>query len=116
MAALMDQGDLEGAHAVMLEALPVLGRSAILVARADILACLMARRKKFQLSARLLGASEQFRRSCETARDPVERRCREEAERLLRSATTPELRKAWMEAGSRESEEDLAAAIADHHP
>jgi hypothetical protein len=111
VAALTAEDDLDGADAMVLEALPVLGRSAILIARADILACLMARRGRFQLAARLIGASDRFRAGCEAPRDPVEHRCREEAMALLCEAVEQSRLAAWLEAGTTEGEDELAKAI-----
>ena len=112
IAALTAEGDLDEAESMALEALPVLGRSAILIARADILACFLARRGRFQLAARLLGASDRFRADCEIPRDAVERRCREEAMALLYEAFEDTVCAAWIEDGTRQREDDLARAIA----
>lgn len=76
----------ERAVVVAREALPVLRRSGIFIARADILAHLMARLGLFSLSLRLLAASDRFRRACETPRDPMEAHCHAQAIGLVRHA------------------------------
>jgi predicted ATPase/DNA-binding winged helix-turn-helix (wHTH) protein len=112
VAALTGDDDLDGADSMVEGSLPVLRRSAILIARADIFACLMARRGRFQLAARLIGASDRFRQSCGTARDPVDRRSHEEAMALLCESVDEVTRTAWIEAGTNDSEDELAAALA----
>jgi len=112
IAALVAEDELDAADAVAREALPVLRRSGILAARADILAILMTRRGRFELAARLLGASDRFRADCETGRDPVEQRCRDEAVALLCAAVDDNVRIAWMAAGATDSDDTLVNAIA----
>jgi hypothetical protein len=107
----VDDAELGDAISVAREALPVLRRCGILLARADILAYLMARRRLFEPAARLLGASDRFRAECETARDPVEQRCRDDALRLLCAAVDDGARAAWMAAGARSEEEELVREI-----
>ena len=111
VAALTADNELDAANAVAKEALRVLGRSAILVARADIIACLMARRQHPELAARLLGASDRFRSACETPRDLVEARCRDEAFTLIVAAAGEAACFDWMASGANSSEDKLAAEI-----
>jgi len=111
VAALTAENELDAANRVAREALHALGRSAILVARADILACLMARRQRFELAGRLLGASERFRSLCETPRDVIEARCRDEAIALLSAAVEESVVARWIAAGESNTEEELAAAV-----
>jgi len=111
IAALTAENELDAADAAAREALPVLGRSGILIARADILACLMARRGRFELAARLLGASDRFRADCETPRDPIEERSREQALAVLYDAVDRDTRVAWMAAGATLGEDELVEAI-----
>jgi predicted ATPase/DNA-binding winged helix-turn-helix (wHTH) protein len=112
IAALTANDELEAAATLALEALPALRRSGILVARADILAWLMARLTRLELSARLLGASERFRAECETRRDAIEERCRASALALLREAVDDAHLATSMAAGAGDSEDALARAIA----
>lgn len=111
IAALTAEDQLDEAELVAGEAVPVLARCGILVARADVLAWLMARRGRFELATRLLGASDHFRAGCETARDPVEERCRKEAQALLSAAVQEPVRLGWMRAGAAASEDDLMASM-----
>ena len=111
VAALTADNQLDAANAVAKEALRALGRSAILIARADIIACLMARRQCLELAARLLGASDRFRSACETPRNPIEARCRDEAFALIVAGAGKEACLNWMAVGSNSTEDQLAAAI-----
>lgn len=112
IAALTAKKRLDEAEAVAAEAVPVLARGSILVARADILAQLMAHRGFHEAAARLLGASEHFRASCETPRDPVERRCRADALALLEAAVDEAQLREWIGAGARATETELMALLA----
>ncbi|HKX42354.1 MAG TPA: winged helix-turn-helix domain-containing protein [Burkholderiaceae bacterium] len=116
IAALTADDELEAAETLAREALPALTRSGILVARADILAWLMARLSRHQLAARLLGASEHFRSACETVRDVIEQRCREQAFALLRAAVPEERLAAWQALGAEQSEDELASALSMREP
>lgn len=111
IAALTAEDELDEAQRVAAEALPVLARCAILVARADILAWLMARRGRFETAARLLGASDAFRAGCETARDPVEQQAWQEALDRVSAAVPESTRLGWMAAGASASEEALIASV-----
>ncbi|SFM05114.1 winged helix-turn-helix domain-containing protein [Variovorax sp. OV329] len=111
IAALTAEKQLDEAEAVAAEAVPVLSRSSILVARADILSLLMAQRGRHEAAARLLGASEHFRASCETPRDPVERRCRADAMAFLAGAVGQTQLREWMTAGAGATEAELVALL-----
>ena len=111
IAALTTEAQLEEAELVACSALPVLAGSAILIARADILAWLMARLGHFEVAARLIGASDNFRAGCETARDLVEQRCRQEALAILSASVREPTQLAWVHAGACASEEDLVAPL-----
>ena len=112
IGAMTLQGDehLAEAYGIACRALPVLQRSGILLASADILACLAARQGRLELAGRLLGASDKFRAEGETPRDAVERRFRETALQCL-PGVDPMVLKHWMAAGADDSEEMLAQAI-----
>jgi len=71
----------------------------------------MARRQRFELAGRLLGASERFRSLCETPRDVIEARCRDEAIALLSAAVEEPVVARWIAAGESNTEEELAAAV-----
>ncbi len=107
IAALTAQDRLDDATAVALDALPVLRRSGILLARSDILACLAARRGRHELAARLLGASDRYRADGQTPRDPLEQRCREQARELVSRALPDPVRVAWMAAGANADEDEV---------
>jgi predicted ATPase/DNA-binding winged helix-turn-helix (wHTH) protein len=111
VAALTAKNDLEQADRVAREALPVLRRSGILLARADIMACLMARQSRFELAAQLLGASDKFRSDCGMARGPIEQGCRDEALLLLSNAVSAKRRAAWLAVGAAAGEDSLAHAM-----
>jgi len=111
IAALTAEDQLDEAEKVAAEAVPVLARSSILIARADILALLMARRARHEAAARLLGASENFRASCETPRDPVEQRCRQQALALLAGAVDTSQLEDWIAAGAGATETELMALL-----
>ena len=95
------------------EALPLLRRTGILLARADILACLMVRRGRLELAAQFLGASDKFRSVCGMARGVVEQRCRDEALLQLSNAAGAKRRAAWLAVGAAASEDALAQAVLD---
>ncbi|HRO59500.1 MAG TPA: winged helix-turn-helix domain-containing protein [Burkholderiaceae bacterium] len=111
VAALTAKNDLTEADRVAREALPVLRRSGILLARADVLAGLMARQGRFELAAQLLGASDRFRSEVGTPRGPVEQACREEALLRLSNAVGAKRRAAWLAVGAVASEEALVAEM-----
>lgn len=111
VAALTAKNDLDEADRVARDSLPVLRRSGILLARADILACLAARKKRFELAAQLLGASDKFRADCGLARGPVEQGCRDEALQQLSNAVGARRRAAWLAVGAAANEEALLAAL-----
>lgn len=113
VAALTAKNDLDEAERVACEALPLLRRSGILLARADILACLMVRRGRHELAAQLLGASDKFRAGCGMARGAVEQRCRDEALLHLSNAAGAKRRAAWLAVGAAASEDALAQAVLD---
>lgn len=115
IAALTAEDELDEAQRVAQEALPVLARSAILAARADILAWLMAKSGHYEQSALLLGASDAFRSGCETARDPIEKGSRKAALDLLVAAISEPDLIGWIAAGVASSEDDLIASISAIH-
>ncbi|NLD70057.1 MAG: AAA family ATPase [Limnobacter sp.] len=111
VAALTAKNDLAEANRVACEALPVLRRSGILLARADVLAGMMARQERFELAAQLLGASDRFRSEVGTPRGPVEQACREDALLRLSNAVGAKRRAAWLAVGAVATEEALVAAM-----
>ncbi len=111
IAALTAEAQLDEAEVVARGALPVLAGSAILIARADILAWLMARLGRLELAARLIGASDKFRAGCEAARDLVEQHCRQEALAILSASVGEPAQRAWIHAGAVASEEELLASV-----
>lgn len=111
IAALTGQGDLTKAEEVAVEALPVLRRSGILIERADVLACLMAKRLHYELAAQLLGASDKFRADSGVPRGPVEQRCREDALQILSHSVGVRRRAAWLAFGAAATEEQLYRAV-----
>jgi predicted ATPase/DNA-binding winged helix-turn-helix (wHTH) protein len=113
VAALTAKNDLDEAERVAREALPLLRRTGILLARADILACLMVRRGRYELAAQFLGASDKFRSVCGMARGVVEQRCRDEALLQLSNAAGAKRRAAWLAVGAAASEDALAQAVLD---
>ncbi|HEU5297393.1 MAG TPA: winged helix-turn-helix domain-containing protein [Burkholderiaceae bacterium] len=113
VAALTAKCDLDEAERVAREALPLLRRTGILLARADILACLMVRRGRLELAAQFLGASDKFRAGCGMPRGAVEQRCRDEALQHLSTAAGAKRRAAWLAVGAAASEEALAQAVLD---
>jgi len=113
VAALTAKNDLDEAERVAREALPLLRRTGILLARADILACLMVRRGRYEVAAQFLGASDRFRSGCGMARGAVEQRCRDEALQQLSNAAGAKRRAAWLAVGAAASEDALAQAVLD---
>jgi ATP/maltotriose-dependent transcriptional regulator MalT len=113
VAALTATNDLDEAERVVREALPLLRRTGILLARADILACLMVRRGRFELAAQFLGASDKFRSVCGMPRGAIEQRCRDEALQHLSNAAGAKRRAAWLAVGAAASEDALAHAVLD---
>ena len=111
IAALTAENELKEAQRVTQEALPVLARCAILAARADILAWLMARQGHHEAATLLLGASDKFRASCETARDPIENRSRKAALDLLVAAIPEADLVKGIAAGVKSSEDELIASL-----
>ncbi|HET7526331.1 MAG TPA: hypothetical protein VFK10_10355, partial [Burkholderiaceae bacterium] len=111
VAALTAKNDLDEAERVVREALPLLRRSGILLARADILACLMIRRGRIELAAQFLGASDKFRSASGMPRGAMEQRCRDEALQHLSSAAGAKRRAAWLAVGAAASEDALAQAV-----
>lgn len=116
VAALTAQDRLDEAEVVARESIPVLRRSGILLARADILACLMARRGRHESAALLLGASDRFRTECGMARGPVEQRCRDEALQALSRDVSPRRRAAWLAVGAGADEDTLERALREVAP
>lgn len=116
VAALTAQDRLDEAEQVARESLPVLRRSGILLARADVLGCLMARRGRHEFAAQLLGASDKFRAGCGIARGPVEQRCRDEALQLLSQVASPRRRAAWLAVGAAADEDTLERALREAVP
>jgi len=116
IAALTAQDRLDEAERVAREALPVLRRSGILLARADVLGCLMARRGRHEFAAQLLGASDKFRAGCGIARGPVEQRCRDEALQLLSQVASPRRRAAWLAVGAAADEDTLERMLREAAP
>jgi len=113
VAALTAKNDLDAAERVTREALPLLRRTGILLARADILACLMVRRGRLELAAQFLGASDRFRAVSGMPRGAMEQRCRDEALQHLSSAAGAKRRAAWLAVGAAASEDALAQAVLD---
>jgi predicted ATPase/DNA-binding winged helix-turn-helix (wHTH) protein len=111
VAALTAQDRLDEAEQAAREALPVLRRSGILLGRADVLACLMARRGRHEFAAQLLGASDKFRADSGMLRGPVEQRCRDEALQQLCRAVGARRRAAWLAVGAAADEDTLARAL-----
>ncbi len=116
VAALTAKNDLAEAAQVARDALPLLRRSGILIARADILACLMARQTRFELAAQLLGASDKFRADCGMPRGPIEQACRDEALLHLSNTVGARRRAAWLAEGAVADEDSLARAIQAEMP
>jgi predicted ATPase/DNA-binding winged helix-turn-helix (wHTH) protein len=116
VAALTAQDRLDEAETVARESIPVLRRSGILLARADVLACLMARRARHESAALLLGASDRFRTGCGMARGPVEQRCRDEALQVLSRDVSPRRRAAWLAVGAGADEDALERALREVAP
>ncbi|HVO06286.1 MAG TPA: winged helix-turn-helix domain-containing protein [Burkholderiaceae bacterium] len=116
VAALTAKNDLDEAERVVREALPLLRRTGILLARADILACLMVRRGRLELAAQFLGASDKFRSACGMPRGAMEQRCRDEALQQLSNAAGAKRRAAWLAVGAAASEEALAQAMLEGGP
>src|SRR5437868_5371549 len=112
IAALTAEDRLDEATAAAIESMPILRRSGMLLARCDILACLMARCNHAERAARLLGASDRFRADCETPRDPIEQRCRDLARAYVHECTSDDTRVAWMAAGASAGEDEVVEAFA----
>lgn len=110
-AALVADGQLPAARGVALEAVPLLRRSGLFTARADIFAWLLAREGQLQAAARLAGAADAFRRKRGSARSAVEQHIRREVEKLLMAEHGAEEVQRWSAAGAAFSEDVLAASV-----
>ena len=111
VAALTAEDRLDEAAALAREALPVLRRAGILMARAEVLACLLARQGRLDAAARLLGASDRFRRQSGVPRDAVARTCRERALALVTAGVEAADCRTWLAEGENTNEDGVAAAL-----
>ncbi|HET7794510.1 MAG TPA: hypothetical protein VFL64_14095, partial [Rhizobacter sp.] len=114
-AALTARGEFDAALAVAAEAVPLLRRSGIFLARADVLACLMARRQSHDIAMRLLGAADRFRAACGSCRNITEARCRTQALALTEAASPPQRVLQWQAEGAAASDDELSAQITAAH-
>ncbi|MFN7137579.1 MAG: hypothetical protein ACK4MU_08700, partial [Thermomonas sp.] len=92
-------------------ALPALRRSGILMARAEVLACLLARQGRLDDAARLLGASDRFRRCSGVPRDSVARTCHARALALVTAGVDAADGRTWLAEGEATDEDGVAAAL-----
>jgi len=106
-AALIAQDRLAEARGVAREAMPLLRRSGIFLARSDIFAWLAAREGDMSAAAKLVGAADAFRQRSESTRDQVEQRIRDEVTRLLQAAHPPPRIAQWMAEGAAAEEDAL---------
>ncbi|HUG21491.1 ATP-binding protein [Piscinibacter sp.] len=111
-AALIAQDHLAEAREVANEAMPLLRRSGIFLARSDIFAWLAAREGDLVTAAKLVGAADAFRRRSESSRDQVEQRIRDEVVQQLQAAHPPPCVAQWMAEGASLEEEALVRLMA----
>ncbi|HEV7915647.1 MAG TPA: hypothetical protein VGP22_17920, partial [Albitalea sp.] len=110
-ASLIAQDRLGDAREVAVQAVPLLRRSGIFIARGDMFAWLLAREGHLPSAAQLLGATDAFRRRSESSRDQIEQRVRDEVIALLRAVHTPAQIEQWMALGAESSEEALVRLL-----
>lgn len=115
VAALTARGEFDAALAVAAEAVPLLRRSGIFLARADVLACLMARRQSHDIAMRLLGAADRFRAGCGSGRNHTEARWRTQALALTEAACPPQRVLQWQAEGAGASDDELSTLITAAH-
>jgi len=111
VAALTARGEFDAALAAADEAVPLLRRCGIFLARADVLACLMARRRSHDSAMRLLGAADRFRAACGSSRDVTESRCRDQALALSEAACPAQKVRQWQAEGAAASDDELAGLV-----
>jgi predicted ATPase/DNA-binding winged helix-turn-helix (wHTH) protein len=111
-AALVAHGRFDDARSVAVEAVPLLHRSGLLVARSDIFAWLAAREGAAAAAARLLGAADAFHQRSESMRGPVELNIRAQVMGLLAAAHAAEDVAGWMAEGAAMDEDALAGMLA----
>ena len=111
IAALTAQGKFTEAHECVTQAVPLLRRCGILVARCDIFAWLLACSGNAPSAAKLLGAADAFHEHSETSRDQIELKARHEAFRLIRQGNAAPLVQLWMAEGAAATEEVLAGLL-----
>ncbi len=113
MAALIAGNRCERAREVSLEAIPLLRRSGIFLARGDIFAWLLAREGQHAGALQLAGAADAFYRRSEGTRSAVEQRIRADVEALAagHAPAGPIGIQAWLAEGAAMSEEDLARLL-----
>ena len=114
MAALIEGGRTAQAREVSLEAIPLLRRSGIFLARGDIFAWLLSREGRHVGALQLAGAADAFYRRSEGTRSAVEQRIRADVEALAAGhAPTGSIGiQSWLAEGAAMSEEDLARLLA----
>ncbi len=110
-AALVAQERLEQAHSVALEAVPLLRRSGILLARADIFAWLMACSGEIAAAAKLVGAADAYHQRSESSRNDVELRMRQDSLHLLQQVESSAQIERWRREGAAMDEDALALLI-----
>ena len=110
-AALVSGADLVAARGVAGEAVPLLRRSGIFLARCDIFAWLLASEGKLAAAARLAGGADEFRRRSSSSRDAMEQHVRQRVEGLLLAGHPAHQVEAWLAAGRASHEEELAALL-----
>ena len=110
-ASLVAQSRLAEARTVAIQAVPLLRRSGIFIARGDIFAWLLAREGHLPAAAQLLGATDAFRKRSESSRDQIEQRVRDDVIVLLRAVHTPVQIEMWMTQGASASEDSLARLL-----
>ena len=107
IVALVAQNRLDAASAVAAEAVPLLHRSGLFLARCDTLAWLAAHCGRMHAAARLASAADAFRQRSEIARDPAEARMRGEVAALLCTSCGGTQVGAWLAEGAASKEIDL---------
>ena len=112
-AALLAQGQHDGARDAAIEALPLLRRCGLFVSHADIFAWLLAERGHPREAAQLVGSADLYQRSRETGRDEVRQQARASALARLAGSTSAEQVAAWIDDGAALAEGALVAAVHD---
>jgi hypothetical protein len=111
IAALTAQGEFDAALAAARHAVPLLRKSGLFRARADLLAFLMARRRCDEAAVRLLGASAGFQ--VNGADDPGVQPTPHArmARQLIGRRCTPQQFELWWAAGGSATDDQLAALL-----